>query len=277
MKNAKLIADSGGTKTDWVLIDDQKQCTYFTTPSYHPSLINDNWLDEQLNFWKMYTKDYLLEVHFFGAGCLKPENQQHMISAFEYWGIKNVRVKSDILAAFLSTSNEPSGYCAILGTGSVIGRIDNLEVNEIFGGLGYTLGDEGSGFYFGKLVIQKLIAGHFSKKTEERICELLDTDVASLNKQHTTFDRGFVASLSFLLKDLENDELSELHRANATEFIHRYLPKIEKNKLISFVGSYGFSQKEVFQELFENQGWKVQNFCEKPIRNLAEYFIRSTF
>ena len=109
---------------------------------------------------------YDLEVHFFGAGCLREENQLKMLAAFEQLGMRNVSVKSDILAGYLATSDQESGFVAIVGTGSVIGRIENREVSEIYGGLGYLNGDEGSGYYFGKLIIEKILANHFSKQTE---------------------------------------------------------------------------------------------------------------
>ncbi len=40
MKFIRLIADSGGTKTDWCGIDEQKEKHSFTTESYHPIVID---------------------------------------------------------------------------------------------------------------------------------------------------------------------------------------------------------------------------------------------
>lgn len=276
MKRAKLIADSGGTKTDWVLIDELNNCHYFTTDSYHPIHVTKEWIQDKSCFWRDYTQKYELEVHFFGAGCLREENQVKMLAAFEQWGMRNASVKSDILAAYLATSNLENGYVAILGTGSVIGRIENREVSKIFGGLGYLKGDEGSGYYFGKLIIEKIIAGHFSKNTEKQLIELLGDKTLLVEKLGDSPDKSFVASISFLLKDLQNEELLAVHLENAMTFINLYLPKTEQNRKIGIVGSYGFSQGRLFNDLFQKEGWNVMKLVEKPIGELAKCFMKST-
>jgi len=276
MKRAKLIADSGGTKTDWVLIDELNDCHYFTTDSYHPMYLNPEWIEEKRLFWLEYTEKYDLEVHFFGAGCLREENQLKMLAAFEQWGMRNVSVKSDILAAYLATSDQENGFVAIVGTGSVIGRIEKREVSEIYGGLGYLKGDEGSGFYFGKLIIEKILADHFSEQTEKQLIEILGAKEFLKEKIGNHPDKSFVASISFLLKDVQNEEIIEAHRENARTFIDMYLPKTEENKTIGIVGSYGFYQGRLYAEIFQNQGWKVVKMVEKPICELAKCFMKST-
>ncbi|MEN9443019.1 MAG: hypothetical protein RLZ33_3096, partial [Bacteroidota bacterium] len=271
-----LIADSGGTKTDWVLIDELNNCHYFTTDSYHPIHVTHEWIQEKSSFWLDYTEKYELEVHFFGAGCMREENQLKMLAAFEQWGMRNVSVKSDILAAYLATSDQKNGYVAILGTGSVIGRIENREVSEIYGGLGYQKGDEGSGYYFGKLIIEKILADHFSEQTEKLLIEILGAKEFLKEKLGENPDKSFVASISYLLKDSQNEELLAVHLENAMTFIHLYLPKTEQNRTIGIVGSYGFYQRRLFNDLFQKQGWTVVKLVEKPIGELAKCFMKNT-
>ena len=277
MKRAKLIGDSGGTKTDWVLIDELNNCHYFSTDSYHPIHLTKEWIQDKSCFWRDYTQKYELVVHFFGAGCLREENQVKMLTAFEQWGIRNVTIKSDILAAYFATSNKASGFVAIVGTGSVIGRIENREVSQIYGGLGYLKGDEGSGFYFGKLIIEKIIAGHFSINTEKELIEILGSKAFLKEKLGENLDKSFVASISFLLKDLQNEEILEAHLENSKTFINLYLPKTEENRTIGIVGSYGFHQGQLYTEIFQKHGWKIEKLVEKPIRELAKYFMKNTF
>lgn len=276
MKCAKLIADSGGTKTDWVLIDELNNCHYFTTDSYHPMYLSPEWIEEKRLFWLEYTQKYDLEAHFFGAGCLREESQLKMLAAFEQWGMRNVSVKSDILAAYLATSDQENGFVAIVGTGSVIGRIENREVTEIYGGLGYLKGDEGSGYYFGKLIIEKILADHFSEQTEKQLIEILGEKEFLKEKIGDHPDKSFVAGISFLLKDLQNDEIMEVHGENARTFVDLYLPKTEENKTIGIVGSYGFYHGRLYTQIFQKEGWEVVKMVEKPIRDLAKYFMKST-
>ncbi len=276
MKRAKLIADSGGTKTDWVLIEESNNCHYFTTDSYHPMYLNDEWIEEKRLFWKEHTQKFDLEVHFFGAGCLREENQLKMLAAFEQWGMRNVSVKSDILAAYLATSDHENGFVAIIGTGSVIGRIEKSQVREIYGGLGYLKGDEGSGYYFGKLIIEKIISGYFTENTEKQLIEILGNKEFLKENIGENQNKSFVASISFLLKDLQNEEILQVHLENVMTFINLYLPKTVEIRTIGIVGSYGFNQGQLYTDTLQKHGWKVEKLVEKPIRELAKYFMKNT-
>ena len=55
MKKSYLIADSGGTKTDWCFVDVLGNKNYFTTASYHPNLMSEEWIETNKSFWKKYS------------------------------------------------------------------------------------------------------------------------------------------------------------------------------------------------------------------------------
>lgn len=70
-----LIADSGGTKTDWCLIDSVGQKSFFSSESCHPV----NWdktffvrLNELLSKVPTIGKT---ELYFFGSGCYNRDNR----------------------------------------------------------------------------------------------------------------------------------------------------------------------------------------------------------
>jgi len=73
----KLIADSGGTKTQWVLLDDGVKIAECKTPGLHPYFMNSLEMSELIH-------DQLLPklgdnipnaIYFYGAGCSKTEKQ----------------------------------------------------------------------------------------------------------------------------------------------------------------------------------------------------------
>ena len=68
-----LIADSGGTKTDWCLIcgDD---FYFFSTESYHPNTLSSPSKLELTQFWIDLTQKLAISCHFYGAGCSNEEN-----------------------------------------------------------------------------------------------------------------------------------------------------------------------------------------------------------
>lgn len=64
----------------------------------------------------------------------------------------DVRVESDAVAAFESGTHETSGYVVISGTGAAALRVDGGAVAAVADGLGWLIGDAGSGFWIGRNV-----------------------------------------------------------------------------------------------------------------------------
>ncbi|WP_433291958.1 BadF/BadG/BcrA/BcrD ATPase family protein [Actinoplanes sp. CA-030573] len=60
-----------------------------------------------------------------------------------------VRIVGDVVTAFAAGTPSPSGAALIAGTGAVAARITAHEIAEVADGLGWLLGDEGSGRWMG--------------------------------------------------------------------------------------------------------------------------------
>ncbi len=64
------------------------------------------------------------------------------------------RFFGDILGAYCSATAEPDGYVMVAGTGATAGRIRGGQIVEVADGLGWLLGDCGSGFWLGREVVR---------------------------------------------------------------------------------------------------------------------------
>ena len=155
MKNLEIIADSGGTKTDWIISNENGVLTRITTESYHPRNIGIDFLTRNKVLWSEITNLQDYRLHFYGSGCLKKENAL-MKEALSSIGFIDPQVSSDMDAAAKALKIE-NGWGAICGTGSVVFKVSNGKIIEIRGGLGRELGDEGSGYYFGKLIAKAVL------------------------------------------------------------------------------------------------------------------------
>jgi N-acetylglucosamine kinase-like BadF-type ATPase len=69
-----------------------------------------------------------------------------------------VRLESDLLATFSSGTWEPEGYGVVAGTGSAGIRVRSGVVERSADGLGWLLGDVGSGFWIGHRVVRAAVA-----------------------------------------------------------------------------------------------------------------------
>jgi len=73
-----LIAESGSTKTDWVLVDDNNQITMFKTmgfnPFFHSSEFIAGKIKENQAFYK--ASKNVERLYFYGAGCSSDDMNQ---------------------------------------------------------------------------------------------------------------------------------------------------------------------------------------------------------
>jgi len=66
--------------------------------------------------------------------------------------------ESDLLATYFSGTHRPDGYAVIAGTGAGAIRVEDGRQVAVADGLGWLLGDEGSGFWIGRRVVRAALA-----------------------------------------------------------------------------------------------------------------------
>lgn len=245
----RIVAESGGTKTDWKIEINGKTIKR-SGKSLHPSRFSDQLLKEEKQFWSNYNLTNS-ELLFFGAGGLKENGNQKIKQFLHQIGFKNITVKSDLHAAGLASYGTKSGWVGILGTGSVVFFWNGITPTQITGGLGHLIGDEGSGFYFGKLVLEAFESKKLNSTQEEEIRNL-EIIPNKIQKFET-------ARLSKSL----SSEFEYFHKKNIDLFCKKHLT--EEIKTISIIGSYGFFHQEIIQKKILEYHVNICNFIQYPI------------
>ncbi|OFE16189.1 hypothetical protein BA895_20090 [Humibacillus sp. DSM 29435] len=69
-----------------------------------------------------------------------------------------VTIEKDLLALYFSGTPEADGYALVAGTGAAAVRVRGGEVEAVCDGLGWLLGDDGSGFWIGREVARAVAA-----------------------------------------------------------------------------------------------------------------------
>lgn len=65
--------------------------------------------------------------------------------------------ESDLLATFFSGTAEPFGYAVVAGTGASVIRVSDGRIDAVADGLGWLVGDRGSGFWIGQRVAKSVV------------------------------------------------------------------------------------------------------------------------
>jgi len=68
------------------------------------------------------------------------------------------RLAGDVAIAYVAGSPAPDGSLLLSGTGAVAARITDHELTTIADGLGWLLGDEGSGFWIGRAAVKAVVS-----------------------------------------------------------------------------------------------------------------------
>lgn len=120
-------------------------------------------------------------------------------------------IESDLLAAFYSGTFHDAGHALIAGTGAVGARIAQGELVSVVDGVGWLLGDAGSGFWLGREVAQAVGAALDGRGAATALTQLL---LAELGIDHDPADRsqGRVRAQQQLIVKVYEQSAIELSR-----------------------------------------------------------------
>jgi glucosamine kinase len=266
-----ILAESGGTKTDW-RIKNGNEIIAFETCNFHPRTIEK--AQNEVIQTLIKTIPQKSSLFFYGSGCLQKENQEIIKKMFEPIDFKSIYVQSDLIAAGKSIYGTGIGYVGILGTGSVLCKYNNEQIEDLLGGHGYLLGDEGSGYYFGKLAIEYFLKKEGTKEFQELVEKRYGNRDDILSKVYSEDGKQFIGQLQLISTNQNlQAEINQLHKQNMNLFLDKYLPKNEQIEEIGFVGSYAFYNKEILQELLTIKGYNLTMIVQKPIDKLITHYF----
>jgi N-acetylglucosamine kinase-like BadF-type ATPase len=276
-----LVAESGSTKTNWVLINGV-EISYIDSEGYNPYYMSSGYIRESINlhFTDASLKTKVLEVHFYGAGC-SPERkgivQEALSDCFEN---AKISVESDLLAAARCLLGKEAGFAAILGTGTNSCFYNGSQIVEVVDSLGFLAGDEGSGAYLGKKIIKAYIRGYLPHHLESLFVSTYGFTKSDLITAlyDSKSPNKFTAQFSIFAGDnIHHEFIKELVKTSFRDFfleiVVRY--KAYKGMEIRFVGSVAFVFSEILKSVATEFEMKVSKINKNPLQNLVYYHAPS--
>lgn len=277
-----LFADSGSTKTSWLLYDKSDQSRkYFETLGINPIIHHH----EEI-FQKVYSNADLVAVadkveslKFFGAGCSSPERNKLAQAALKALFTKaDIEIDHDMKAAAYAICGKEPGIACILGTGSNSIFYDGTNLVESYAGIGYILGDEASGAYFGKILLRDFLYHLLPVEMEQyllREYKLEKNTIFQLVYKEASPNRYLASFAPVLSKFRETDYVQVTLQRGFTEFFDFHVSCFENYQEypVGFVGSIANAFKEELQKVADEFECRLGKFVQHPIDAIADYYI----
>ncbi|MDX1938227.1 MAG: N-acetylglucosamine kinase [Flavihumibacter sp.] len=275
---AILIADSGATKCEWCLINKGRKKIIFTQ-GISPYFLNSEGVQLILqNELLPAIKKYAVEaIYYYGTGCGNPANVKMIKRAIaKVFAGAVITVESDMTAAARALCGHQKGIACILGTGSNSCFFNGKKIVKNSPGLGYILGDEGSGAYLGKKVIQYYLYGTFDEDLRYKFDDRYKINGIEIleNVYRKPLANRYLATYSlFLAENRGHYMIENIIEDGLNDFFFTHLCKYAESwkHPISFVGGVAWGFRDVITDLCNSYEFELGTILKNPMEGLIDY------
>lgn len=276
-----LIADGGATKTEWCLLSASGN-KKIKTQGISPYFLNAGQIAELLRLQLLPDLDEpvdVSEIHYYGTGCTAPQTSKVIADALEQlFPRAKIEVSYDLVGAAHALCGNEAGIACILGTGSSSGYYNGKEIEKNIAGLGYVLGDEGSGAYFGKMFATQYLYGKIDSglahSFEQELALTPDTLLYKIYSE--PFANRFLASFSFFLsRNKQHPQVSHILRNGLNDFFEIHLSEYSQRHdvPVHFTGSISVVYRDFITQLCVEHKFTCGRIIKDPIDGLADFYL----
>lgn len=279
-RNMILIADSGATKTDWMVVsgDSYKLIgteginPFHQTEEYIRNIINSSLLPKMER--ENICTHNITEVHFYGAGCLPQPAMKIRNILKEVFKEAAVEAETDLTGAARALCGNRPGIACILGTGSNSCMYDGERITANVSPLGYILGDEGSGAYLGKRFVSDCLKNQLPEYLKTWLLEeyaLTTADILNKVYREPQANRFLASVTPYIYKVKKDTNVKAFLNECFSDFFRRNIMGYDTSLEISFAGSVAWYFQEEIKETATSLGLKTGKFMKEPIWGLKDF------
>ena len=287
-----ILADSGSTKTDWVLLRPRAIPRRFRSRGLNPSLMSGAQIREVLQaevlpqlheFSRLFSPHSSSSLHvdtgsspladstlrFYGAGC-RPEQIERMSRTLcDVLGVTHATVASDLLGAARALCDRSEGIVCILGTGSGSALYDGARFVQSTPSLGYILGDEGSGASLGKHLLADILKGLFPESLRRHFEAQYEVDIPEVIQRvyrEPSPNRYLAQFTHFLSAHRDEPSVRELLLTEFRAFFARNIRTYRRDELeVNFVGSIAAVFESELRTAAAAEHFRVGRILKAPL------------
>jgi glucosamine kinase len=287
-----LICDSGSTKADWLLMNGNKSVNTFHTPGLNPVNLSEKSLTAILTAEikiKSASKA-LTEVHFFGSGCGNAEGRGRMLKVLKkVFPSAEVTVENDLMASAIATCGSENvrlrtdstgrGVVAILGTGSNCCYFDGKNIHLKNFGLGFMLGDEGSGTWFGRKFLVAYLYGQMPAPLARKffVTYKVDRQKAIESVYGKPNPNIFLSSfMPFIIANRKNSFVKKFLLEGIEYFFDTTILAFPESKktAVHFTGSVAAMLEKEIRIVGRKKKTPIGRILKRPLDGLTIYYSR---
>ena len=285
-----IIADSGTSKTDWALMDDSLmdhplmddhslKAQSLKCKGLNPFFVSKTDIAESISstFYHLPSHNDIKQIFFYGAGCHDDEQKKtiHAILS-QIFPSAAIHVFSDLMGTARACLKSQEGIFANLGTAANSGMYNGSFITRYIRPLGYILGDEGSGVYFGKELMKKYLHAELPKTLERQLEETYKTDRNQIITDLYASDQPnhFLLTFARFVVDNQNNEtIAGMIEKGLDAFFKYYIvsyPDAHRYPL-AFTGSMAYFLKGFLYKVSEKYQLTIHHIYQSTINELIVY------
>ena len=269
MNDVTIIADSGSTKTDW-LIGSKRISTQGINPIHQDDDTIIAILNNELLSHLSPLTSHPQTIRFYGAG-VRPEQEERMerLLAQVFPKATSIEAKSDMLGAARALCGKEEGLACILGTGANSCLFDGEHIIQNTPPLGYILGDEGSGAVMGRMFLNALYKNRLYEGAKEEFEQFFKLNMANVIERvyrQPMANRWLASLCPYIRQHLDQPSVQEVVVQNFRLFIRHNLEPYRRPHLpINAVGSVAHFFRPQLEQAAAAEGYTIGQILRSPL------------
>lgn len=277
MVHPTLIIDSGGSKAAWALCFSLQKVEQGAVPGIHPLLLDDEGLLTAVEMLSHELSHAPGAVFYYGTGCADEEPKGRVKQAFQRLYPKaHIEVHSDMLGAARGLWGRETGIALILGTGSNVCLVEDGLITRNTGGLGYVLGDEGSGADMGRHLLSALLNGLLPPDLKEKLEKAYSVSRATILEQvyRRPFANRYLGSFApFLHQHKEHPYVQQMAMERFHALFRNNVIPLGIKARVGCVGSVGFFFQDLLARSARDHGFSLARVMQMPMEGLIPFHL----
>ncbi|MCR4920795.1 MAG: ATPase [Bacteroidaceae bacterium] len=275
-----LTADSGSTKTHWILSGGQDDILEIKTSGINPVRDSQDVVLHVLHHELLpQLPPHSLPQHvwFYGAGCIAPFSETIHTALRSLMPEAAIHVDTDLVGAARALCGDKPGIACILGTGANCGLYDGQHITENVPPLGFILGDEGSGAVLGRALLGNIFKGLLSPHLRDAFtAETGITQAEAIRRVYREKQPNiFLASqVPFIARHINDAEIHEMVVEAMHSFVVRNVVRFKSvHNEANFVGSIAHIFRRELHDALALEGMQLGLVLQSPALRITQYHL----